>query len=40
MKKVMEDCIDRGETEVDLQDRGIENLVDVPFLSMFLHLSN
>ncbi len=34
VKKAMEDYIDRGESEVDLQDRGIENLLDVPFLSM------
>ena len=33
VKKVMEDYVDRNETELDLQDRGIENLLDVPFLS-------
>ena len=33
VKKAMEDYVDRGEQELDLQDRGIENLLDVPFLS-------
>ena len=33
VKKAMEDYVDRGEQELDLQDRAIENLLDVPFLS-------
>ncbi len=33
VKKAMEDYIDRGESEFDLQDRGIENLLEVPYLS-------
>eukprot|EP00795_Rhopilema_esculentum_P014645 gene14645-5732_t len=34
VKKVMEEYVDRNETELDLQDRGIENLLDVPFLTL------
>lgn len=38
VKKAMEDYVDRGEQELDLQDRGIENLLDVPFLSKYQHV--
>ena len=33
VKKIMEDYLDRNETEIDLQDKAIENLLDVPYLS-------
>lgn len=36
VKKIMEDYLDRGDTELDLQDKGIENLLDVPYLSKYL----
>ena len=36
VKKAMEDYLDNNETEIDLQDKAIENLLDVPYLSKWI----
>ena len=38
VKKIMEDYLDRNETEIDLQDKAIENLLDVPYLSTYKYM--
>lgn len=38
VKKVMEESRTRGLEEIDLQDKGINNIADVPYLCEFLYI--
>ena len=42
VKKIMEESRSKGYEEIDLQDKAITNILDVPFLCKFyvLHLSH
>jgi len=40
VKKAMEDFLDKNETEIDLQDKAIENLLDVPYLSRMRNITS